>query len=230
VNSTFDRPQQNKPNSRGPDGTRDEGEMRQTNPIWPGWPGRGAGGGQTPAGHDGAKQSQFPAELREGQVVCRKGVMVHRTCNRLRKNKANLPARPPRGAGRGSHQPSRRCGVLRQTNPISGGRLSPWRCKCAKRTQFQPLRPSRAPIIPTFHHSSIPILGRGRRGNRAKQTQLPEAGHRGGVRPAGPPGSPIVRNKANCPKRGTAPGRGEGSGIRPRRTAALRAPLPAAPG
>jgi hypothetical protein len=31
----------------------------------------------------------------------------------------------PRGAGRGSHQPSRRCGVLRQTNPILRLRIAP---------------------------------------------------------------------------------------------------------
>jgi hypothetical protein len=63
--------------------------MRQTNPIWAGWPARGAGGRETPPGHDGAKQSQFWPEQREGQVPCRKGVMVHRTRNRLRQNKAN---------------------------------------------------------------------------------------------------------------------------------------------
>jgi len=103
-------------------GTGDEGQMRKTNPIWPGWPGRGKGGRESPPGHDGAKQSQFWPEEREGQVACRKGVMVHRTCNRLGQNKANFPERPPRGAGRGSHQPRRRCGVLRQTNPICGSR------------------------------------------------------------------------------------------------------------
>jgi len=53
-------------------------------------------------------------------VVCRKEVMVNGTCNRLRQNKANLPARPQTGAGRGSHRRSSRSGVLRQTNPICG--------------------------------------------------------------------------------------------------------------
>jgi hypothetical protein len=40
------------------------------------------------------------------------------------RNKTNLPERPPRGAGRGSHQQSRRCGVLRQTNPIPRLRIA----------------------------------------------------------------------------------------------------------
>jgi hypothetical protein len=39
-----------------------------------------------------AKQTQFWPRQGEGQVVSGKGVMVHRTCNRLRKNKANLEA------------------------------------------------------------------------------------------------------------------------------------------
>jgi hypothetical protein len=98
--------------------------MRQTNPIWPGRPGRGTGGRESPPRHDGAKQSQFGPEEREGQRLGGKGVMVNSTFDRLRQNKANLPQRPPRGAGRGSHQPSRRCGVLRQTNPISGSRAA----------------------------------------------------------------------------------------------------------
>ncbi len=106
-------------------GTRDEAQMRQTNPIWSGRGGRDAGGRQTPPGHDGAKQSQFPPALREGQVVCRKEVMVNGTCNRRRQNKANLPARPRTGMGQGSQQRSRRSGVLRQTNPICGSRDTP---------------------------------------------------------------------------------------------------------
>jgi len=55
-------------------------------------------------------------------VLCGKGVMVNRTCYRLRQNKANFPARPHTGAGQGSHQRSCRSGVLRQTNPICGRR------------------------------------------------------------------------------------------------------------
>jgi hypothetical protein len=92
--------------------------MCQTNPIWPGWPGRDAGGRESPPGHGGAKQSQFPPRRQEGQRLGGKGVMVNSTFDRLRQNKANLPQRPPRGAGRRIHQPSRRCGVLCQTNPI----------------------------------------------------------------------------------------------------------------
>jgi hypothetical protein len=45
---------------------------------------------ETPSGGDCAKQSQFPPEQREGQALCRKGVMVNPTCNRLSQNKANL--------------------------------------------------------------------------------------------------------------------------------------------
>jgi len=39
-----------------------------------------------------AKQSQFRPGLQEGQRLCRKGVMVNRTFDRARKNKANFPA------------------------------------------------------------------------------------------------------------------------------------------
>ncbi len=73
----------------GPDVLYHQGKSCGTKPICPATPrgtrpeGRGTRG-------KCAKQSQFPADLREGQVACRKGVMVHRTCNRLRKNKANL--------------------------------------------------------------------------------------------------------------------------------------------
>ncbi len=63
--------------------------MCKTNPISSGRRGMGAGGRETPPGSDGAKQSQFLREQQEEQVLCGKGVMVNRTCNRLRQNKAN---------------------------------------------------------------------------------------------------------------------------------------------
>jgi hypothetical protein len=49
---------------------------------------------------------------------------VNSTFGRPRQNKANLPARPPRGAGWANHQRSRRCGVRRQTNPICAEAIS----------------------------------------------------------------------------------------------------------
>ncbi len=70
-------------------GTGDEGQMRQTNPIWPGWPARGERGRQTPPGHDDVKQTQFGPRQNEGQVVYGKGVMAERTCKEHWKNKAN---------------------------------------------------------------------------------------------------------------------------------------------
>jgi hypothetical protein len=66
------------------------GPTLQTNPIWAEWPARSGAGRESQPGRDGAKQSQFWPGEREGQVPCRKGVMVHRTCNRLPKNKAKL--------------------------------------------------------------------------------------------------------------------------------------------
>ncbi len=109
-----------------------------------------------PIARSGAPR-RCPPALREGQVVCRKEVMVNGTCNRRRQNKANLPARPQTGVGQGSQQRSRRSGVLRQTNPIPDGRDAP-----------------------PFQHSTIP--GFQSDACCAKRTQLPEAGHRGGVR------------------------------------------------
>jgi len=138
-----------------------------------------------PPGHNGAKQSQFPPEQKEEQRLGGKGVMVHRTCNRLRQNKANLPQRPPRGAGRGSHQPSRRCGVLRQTNPIC-------RAYRAKQSQSRPLRLWRAPlfqysIIPTFQCDAY----------CAKQTQFGPGGQEGAKVGGRARGGTMAPNKAN---------------------------------
>jgi len=85
-----------KPGHPGASGERDAG--RGTNapnePNLAGWPARGAGGRKSPPGHDGAKQSQFPAEQREGQVVCGKGLMAERTYKEHWKNKANFRAKP----------------------------------------------------------------------------------------------------------------------------------------
>ena len=132
-----------------------------------------------------AKQTQFPAEQKEGQVVCRKEVMVNGTCNRLRQNKANLPARPQTGAGRGSHRRSSRSGVLRQTNPICGSRAGKTITKAggpddaihggkrAKRTQFRNRELGQAcGGTPALRSASSRL----RRAKRAKQTQFPTVG------------------------------------------------------
>ncbi len=165
---------------------RDTGQSCQTNPIWPGRPARDAGGRQAPPGHDGAKQSQFLPELREGQVACRKGVMAHRICNRLRQNKANLPGRPPRGVGRASHERSRPCGVLRQTNPIprlpiadserSGARRQSLPGRLYKQTQFAP-------------------AGRNRSGKPEPETRFIAFGS-----PIHPACGSMAPNKANFPR------------------------------
>jgi hypothetical protein len=99
-------------------GAGDAGQSCKTNPIRPGQPGRGAGGRRTPPGHDGAKQSQFAQEQREGQVLGGKGVMVNRAFDRLRQNKAN----PAWGGQSCETNPipgdAGRAGVLVRTNPI----------------------------------------------------------------------------------------------------------------
>ncbi len=75
-----------------------------------------------------AKQTQFPADQKEGQVLGGKGVMVNSTFDRPRQNKANLRAKP------------------------GGTRPQGWgtRGKCAKQTQF--------PAAGMPHHSSIPLF------------------------------------------------------------------------
>ena len=68
----------------------------------------GCAGGTRPQGRGTAgkcaKQTQFPAEQKEGQRLGRKGVMVNSTFDRPRQNKANLRAEPggTRPAGRGT--------------------------------------------------------------------------------------------------------------------------------
>ncbi len=72
------------------------------------------------------------------------------------KNVRNEPTSRRRHVGRGMADEGQTC----KTKPISpagarsGGRGA--RGECAKRTQFGPSRASRAPIIPIFHHFSIP--------------------------------------------------------------------------
>jgi hypothetical protein len=100
---------QNKPNSRAEPlplaprpasltpGGSDYAKQSQTWANWSIW-----GTGRRGRTQDKcAKQTQFGPRQSKGQVVCRKGFMVNRTGNRLRKNKANLRARPRTGVGRG---------------------------------------------------------------------------------------------------------------------------------
>ncbi len=97
-----------------------------------------------------AKQSQFPPEQREGQVPCRKGVMVNRTCNRLRQNKANFSIadcgfwiadsgslRPGASAGAGrlyKQTQLARANCAKQSHKAVAG----WRIDHVKQTQFRP--------------------------------------------------------------------------------------------
>jgi hypothetical protein len=148
----------------GARGTGHEGQMCQTNPIWPGRPARGPGGRESPTGHDGAKQSQFWPRQNEGQVVCGKGVMAHRTCNRLRQNKANFPPTAPEGRGMGEPpaEPALRRMAPNKPNlpagPGGGGHAS-----IVRHRLDAPLRETK-PIsgcgpgveYPAFHYSIIP--------------------------------------------------------------------------
>ncbi len=76
VNSTSDRPRQNKANSGGSDAS-------------------GGTTGRAVAWARYAKQTQFRQREGKGQVLCGKGVMVNRTVYRPRRNKANSLSRPP---------------------------------------------------------------------------------------------------------------------------------------
>ncbi len=137
-------------------------------PDWSG-AGRGEGGRESPPGHDGAKQSQFPPELREGQVSCRKGVMVHRTCNRLRQDKANCPKRGHRGGvsiadcGLRIADSGQPCGGTPPAGRRARGRLykhTHWHRVYLARGTWRSgfLGQKRGyPSILLFHHSSIPI-------------------------------------------------------------------------
>jgi hypothetical protein len=62
------------------------------------------GRGRGPWGNR-AKQSQFPSDPKEGQVLCGKGVMVNRTFDRPQQNKPNSrPGRVGRGPGDGGRR------------------------------------------------------------------------------------------------------------------------------
>ncbi len=143
-----------------------------------------ARGGRAAGSIDRAKQSQFRRRRNERQVVG--GTVVMRVLVGFRgmKNKANSaaeserrgqapwPVPPPASVVRNKAN----CpleGVGREPVPSAGsGQALSFakerptheepRADRAKRTQFRPSRPSRAPIVPIFHHSSIPVLRVGR--------------------------------------------------------------------
>jgi hypothetical protein len=137
-----------------------------------------------------AKQSQFPPEQREGQVSCRKGVMVNRTCNRLRQNKANssiadcgfwiadsgsLRPGASAGAGRLDKQTQlARANCAKQSQKAVAG----WRIDHVKQTQFRP------PWGPAARDTSEEV-GRGRPTHEElivrNKANSQRAGGRGGV-------------------------------------------------
>jgi len=99
------------------------------------------------------------------------------------RNKANFPGRPGSGAARGPIVPNK---AKPGQDGTSGGQR-PARATCAKQTQFadcglgtglQPDAPAASrPASAGRLYKQTQFTG----ANRAKQTQLPEAGHRGGV-------------------------------------------------
>jgi hypothetical protein len=122
------------------------GQSCKTKPIW-----LSPQEGRSP-GAKSAKRSQFPRKRPEGQVLCRKRVMVNWTGKRLWRNKANFRmGRPVRGPARLPVPP---VGSLVQTKPILAG---PGRRSTSLRTKEEE-------------------VGRGRptheEGNRAKPSQF----------------------------------------------------------
>ena len=95
------------------------------------------------------KQSQFPPGQQEGQVLCGKGVMVNRTFDRPRQNKATFggwAGRTIAKAGglddatrhRGKHAKQSQFGTsrARACPELAEGTPNPRRDNCAKQTQF----------------------------------------------------------------------------------------------
>jgi hypothetical protein len=103
-----------------------------------------------------------------------KGVMVYRPRTWPRQNKANSVKQSQLAAGAGWEGPGGR-GANAPNKPNSRRSQVGQGCNCAKRTQL-----SRAGgrDTPLFHYSIIPPFQSDT--PCAKQSQLPEAGHRGG--------------------------------------------------
>jgi hypothetical protein len=116
-----------------------------------------------------AKQTQFGPRQHEGQVVCGQGVMAERTCKEHWKNKAKLGQAEASGGtvsqGGYSCDNASLPGVVPATKPISAVRRG---------TGILP--------VSLDHRQDADATVRPDGGRCAKQTQLPEAGHRGGVR------------------------------------------------
>ncbi len=220
--------------------------MRQTNPIWPGWPGRSKGGQESPPGHDGAKQTQFGPRQNDGQVVCRKGVMAERTCKEHWRNKAKLGQD---GKSGGTVPPGRgllcdiasmpRFGKQSQFGDADGqepalGARPRKRSGSVSSPLAIPGRAGEAPIraycAKLYKQSQFADRDRD---ERAKQSQFGRGDGKGQVRCGQGVMANLAcpwhrRNKANCPKRGTeavsAPGRCEGPAIRAVGRSRSRAP------
>jgi hypothetical protein len=152
------------------------GRLRQTNPI--------SGGRARPGGRGVLyKRTQFLPSCRSADRRSREG--------RLRQTNPICPPWREMGAARRSYeqsqfrapsQPGADCAKQTQSGAAS------WRTGTdyAKRTQSGAARA--VPAGQFCQTKPIPAVGRGCQGaKRAKRTQLPEAGHRGGVRRAGPP-------------------------------------------
>jgi hypothetical protein len=109
---------------------------------------------------DCAKQTQFGPGPGEGQVLYEQGVMVNRTFDRLRQNKANLP--------RGAWKTIAKARGLDAATHYVGNR--------AKQSQFPSDRALRGPILRNKASSRRGWVGRGRGtrgvGLRYKQTQF----------------------------------------------------------
>jgi hypothetical protein len=165
--------------------------MCETNPISSGRPGMDAGGRETPPGSDCAKQSQFLREQQEEQVLCGKGVMVNRTCNRLRQNKANSwRARYPTiPVFHRSNIPV--LSLLCETNPISAMRRGTGIPSASLSGQALPVvrnhgQDAHATATPDGLATSLPETW----ANLAKQTQFARRGRVG--RGLGDPGRGVL--------------------------------------
>jgi hypothetical protein len=178
-------------------------------------PRKGRGWPPDPGGHDRAKQSQFPAEQKEGQRLGGKRVMVNGISDRPQQNEAKLGRpgvsggwrgwsqsckakpicggvnRPARGVGCTNKANSglpgwRQRGLLCETKPIWGCAGRDPQADYAKRSQ-------------TWAGWDIWGTARPGRPNGAKRTQFSDCGLRiqdslAAGRPCGPPGpGPVVQ-------------------------------------
>ncbi len=137
-----------------------------------------------------AKQTQFPPEEQDGQVLCRKGVMVNRTSDGHRQNKANF-------GGWDTVGPSARPEALTMPPVAPGlrGPIAPNKPNLPRTDRHgRPLAGPRALPSPRTIAANKPNFPTGRRdgqvlgGKRVMEDSVCQEAR---------------RNKANCPKRGT---------------------------